>query len=71
MAMRPACGAACSCMDADGSLSGSIGALERRGRGDDARSLAEGGMVTAPTSPLLESPTTYQGLTVQEGTEEI
>ena len=57
----------------DGSLSGSIGGL--RGRQDrdrdDARSLAEGGggMVTAPTSPLLESPMAYRGLTVQEGDE--
>jgi hypothetical protein len=66
----------------DGSLSGSIGGLERRERRqdrDDTRSLAdarslagvEGGMVTAPTSPLIDSPTTYQGiLNVQERVDE-
>lgn len=66
----------------DGSLSGSIGGLERRERRqdrDDARSLAdarsvagvEGGMVTAPTSPLIESPVAYQGiLDVQERVDE-
>jgi hypothetical protein len=61
----------------DGSLSGSIGGLERRRADrDDARSLnstamPEGSMVTAPTSPLLEENAnpTYQGLTVQEGEE--
>ena len=66
----------------DGSLSGSIGGLERRERRqdrDDARSLAdaksvagvEGGMVTAPTSPLIDSPVAYQGiLDVQERVDE-